>query len=506
MKAIRLLSGKLFSISLFIAVSTIALITTGCGGMPGPPPPAFTGNTNVTVLLSSTANDQLSQFDLSFSSLSLTNKAGKVITLFQTAQNQTTQNLEFVHLNGGLEPLLTVSVPEGVYTAATASIGSASFTCATLDPSTGGLDISTFAYGQTPSNQVTVNVPTPITIRGSNMGLSLNMLVSESASNPSTCVPVGIAQFSINPTFNLAPVAFSPQSTNNVKESALHGEIFAVTPAGSSLTLLLEGGQMSSPSPTNANGQTLSVKTNNSTVYQGIGGFPMLSAGMFVDLDAIIQGDGSQLATRIAVEDTNTSDLSVSTGPVLQIASSQPTFFGFGLQDQGLLRSTGQAGDLMPYNFGNAVFQISGQFTNLLDLPFLAKFDAGAMFPGQNVYVTTHALTLSGGPTYFPATTISLIPQTINGTISGIATEGNFATYTVTLAAYDLIPNLAVQAGQTTVVTDPRSIVVYVDRNVRMLNTKPLSLGGVARFNGIILDDNGTARMDCAQVLDGVPE
>jgi len=257
MKAIRLLSGKLFSISFFIAVSTIALITTGCGGMPGPPPPAFTGNTNVTVLLSSTANDQLSQFDLSFSSLSLTNKAGKVITLFQTAQNQTTQNLEFVHLNGGLEPLLTVSVPEGVYIAATASIGSASFTCATLDPSTGGLDISTFAYGQTPLNQVTVNVPSPITIRGSNMGLSLNMLVSESASNPSTCVPVGIAQFSINPTFNLAQVAFSP---HNVKESALHGEISAVTPAGSSLTLLLEGGQMSSPSSTNANGQTLSVK------------------------------------------------------------------------------------------------------------------------------------------------------------------------------------------------------------------------------------------------------
>ena len=128
------------------------------------------------------------------------------------------------------------------------------------------------------------------------------------------------------------------------------------------------------------------------------------------------------------------------------------------------------------------------------------------MFPGQNVYVSTHALTLSGGPTYFPATTITLIPQTINGTISGIATEGNFATYTVTLAAYDLIPNLAVQAGQTSVLTDPRSIVVYVDGNVRMLNTKPLSLGGVARFNGVIFDDNGTARMDCAQVLDGVSE
>src|SRR5207302_6228579 len=137
MKAIRLLSGKFFP-AVSILFPAVVFITTGCGNLPGPPPPAFSGNTNVTLLLSSTANDQLSQFDLSFSSLSLTNDAGKVINLFQTTQNQTMKNLEFVHLNGGLEPLLTVSVPQGVYTAATASIGPASFTCETLDPSSGG--------------------------------------------------------------------------------------------------------------------------------------------------------------------------------------------------------------------------------------------------------------------------------------------------------------------------------------------------------------------------------
>jgi hypothetical protein len=165
MKAIRLLCGKSFPAVLFILLIA-AFITTGCGGLPGPPPPAFTGNTNVTVLLSSTANDQLSEFDVSFESLSLTNQAGKAIDVFQTAQSQTPHNLEFIHLNGGTEALLTVSVPQGVYSAATASIGSASFTCETLDPASGGLDVSTFAYGQTPSNQVKVNLPAPITITG----------------------------------------------------------------------------------------------------------------------------------------------------------------------------------------------------------------------------------------------------------------------------------------------------------------------------------------------------
>src|SRR6202040_1754614 len=99
-------------------LSTIAAITTGCGGLPGPPPPAFSGNTNVTVLLSNAANDQLSEFGLTFNSISLTNKAGKSFTLLGSPQGA-----EFIHLNGAIEPLVTVSIPEGVYTSATANIG-----------------------------------------------------------------------------------------------------------------------------------------------------------------------------------------------------------------------------------------------------------------------------------------------------------------------------------------------------------------------------------------------
>jgi hypothetical protein len=505
MKAIRLLCGKSFPAVLFILLIA-AFITTGCGGLPGPPPPAFTGNTNVTVLLSSTANDQLSEFDVSFESLSLTNQAGKAIDVFQTAQSQTPHNLEFIHLNGGTEALLTVSVPQGVYSAATASIGSASFTCETLDPASGGLDVSTFAYGQTPSNQVKVNLPAPITITGTTMGLSLNMLVSQSASYPSTCVPVGLAQFSINPTFNLMPIALSQQSTNTVKESNLRGEISSISAANGSFAVALAGGSMASPSIPNSNGQTLSVNTNTRTIYKGISGFSALTMGMFLDMDVTIQADGTQLATRVEVEDVDTTNQSVSTGPLLQISSGQPTLFAFGRQNQGFLRASGRAGELMPYSFGAATFQISGGFANLLDLPFSAVFDAGHLFAGQNVYVTSHAVSLSPGPTYFPAATITLIPQTINGTITGIASDGNFATYTVTLAAYDLISNLAVQAGQTTVLSDPHTVVVYVDGNAQRLNTKPLSLGGVARFDGLLFDDNGIARMDCDQVFDGVAQ
>jgi hypothetical protein len=160
----------------------------------------------------------------------------------------------------------------------------------------------------------------------------------------------------------------------------------------------------------------------------------------------------------------------------------------------------------MPYSFGSAVFRISGRFTNLQNLPFVASFDPANLFPGQNVYISSHATTLMGNPVYFPTTTVTLMPQTINGTISGTSSDGGFTTYTVQLAAYDLVPALAVQAGQTNVLTNPSNVVVYVDSRTQRLNTKPLAVGSVVRFNGLLFNDNGTLRMDCGQVNDGVAE
>lgn len=130
--------------------------------------------------------------------------------------------------------------------------------------------------------------------------------------------------------------------------------------------------------------------------------------------------------------------------------------------------------------------------------------NAATIFAGQNVSVSAHALTFAAGPTYFPATTITLMPQTINGTITAVGSEGSFTTYS--LAAYDLISALAVQPGQTTATTNPSSVVVYVDGNTQQLNTKQLAVGNVFRFNGLLFNDSGTLRLDCAQINDGVPE
>src|SRR5579863_9169612 len=145
-------------LSVLVLTFTLVLvtITASCGSSSSAPnSPKLSENTLVTVLLSSTANDQLSQFSMELQSLTLTSQSGKTVNVFTTQQPS-----EFVHINGNIEPLVTVSIPQDVYTAATATIGGAQFTCIMVIPpgysSAGNLDTSTYAYGYTPNSNVTV--------------------------------------------------------------------------------------------------------------------------------------------------------------------------------------------------------------------------------------------------------------------------------------------------------------------------------------------------------------
>jgi hypothetical protein len=99
---------------------------------------------------------------------------------------------------------------------------------------------------------------------------------------------------------------------------------------------------------------------------------------------------------------------------------------------------------------------------------------------------------------------MTLMPQTIDATVTASSQNGNFTDYTVTLAPYDLFPMLAVQPEQTNVENNPSQVEVYVDGTTQMLNSQALAAGSTLRFYGLVFNDNGTLRMDCAQVSDGV--
>ena len=386
-----------------------------------------------------------------------------------------------------------MSVPQDVYTSAALTYVDSSFTCVTF--ASGDIYFSTYA-DNLGTQSATVNLPSPITVSGTSMGLLLDLQASQSASIPPGCYQPNFPAYAITPTFNLSAltIASQPSNTTNGKLTGIGGMVASTNATG--FTLLTPDNTFNGGGT--ITGQPLSVNASSSTVYQGISGLSALNVGTFVDMDTAVQSDGSLMATRITVEDP--AALNVVIGPIYSVCCSN-VFNVFSLQDQGATLT-----NETPYTVGaGTVFRTSGQFTNLQDLPFPARFAASSIVAGQNVYVSSQALQFTCC-LWTPATTVTLMPQTINAKVTGVSSSGSYQIYTVALASYNLFPTLAAQPLQTNILNNPGNVVVYVDSNTQMFNSTPLSVGSLLRFNGLVFDDNGTLRMACAEVGDGVPE
>jgi hypothetical protein len=479
-----IVSGS-FSLSL-LSMGVVLLALTGCGtdSTPGTPT-APVGNTDVTLLATSTANNQLFSFLAQIQSLTLTTQAGATVSFTPIPNNY----VEFLHLNGEMEPMATVSIPQGTYVSATATMGSAEFMCSVDVPGT--LAASTFEYGQVPAASVTVKLPAPISVTGTAMGLSLAMDVSHSYTL-GECYSSGggIISWSITPTFDLAPVTFTNNATNssNGKLVNLAGLVNSVATGGTAFTV-------NSPDLV-----VLSFNTSSATVFQGISGAAALAVGMPVAVDASIQADGTVVANRVSVPDTNLTNLRLSSGPVLQVPNSVQNVIVGSQAEQGALNAFIVSG--VPYAFGSSTFAISGGASNASSLPFTASFSAANMVAGQEVSVTSHDASLNG---LFTAGSLTLMPQVIDGTVTNVSSSGNFNVYTVQLASYDLFPNLAQQPNQASILSTPNMVTVYADASAQVLAGSP-AVGAVARFHGLVFNDGGTLKMDCDEIDSGVTE
>lgn len=502
------------------AMLSCVLLLSGCGsnssvsnlGTTGPIPGE---STQVTVLISSTANDQVASVDLVLDGLMLTDQAGKTVNVLPASENA-----EFIHLNGRAEPLLTAAIPQDVYTSATAQVGQLSMTCAGLNTSNQTDETFINQYGYTPGSLVTVKLPSPVTVRGSSMGISLDLLVSSSANWATANCTTRDKSFKMAPTFSLTSLVLSPSpaSPSTGKFSGLRGLISSVDSVGSSFTVSASDGSVTEIQQTGATviapAPVWQVDANSSTALQGVSSLTTLTVGMPVNFDATLQSDGSMLATRMAVDNPNTTNLTVSNGPVIAVLS--PVLFSShrlvgalinGVEGYFANKPLGFLDSENAFNFDHTQFQTSKQLSNLQSLPFKPSFDANSMVAGQNISVSTNGTTILNTPVSIAATTITLLPQTINGAVSAVSTSGSFSTYTVTLAPYDLFLQFAQQPSrQTTVLANPNTVEVYADSSTAMLNSSAPAVGTVLRFTGLVFNDNGTLRMDCSQINDGVPE
>jgi len=106
---------------------------------------------------------------------------------------------------------------------------------------------------------------------------------------------------------------------------------------------------------------------------------------------------------------------------------------------------------------------------------------------GQNVDFTDTTLVSSGGFPHTPARAAATLPTT------------RYRSRPKTCFRH-----WQYKQGQTALLSNPSQVEVWVDSNTQKLNTQPLAAGSTVRFYGLVFNRNGTLRMDCAQVNDGV--
>ncbi len=465
-----------------LPVVCAAVVLSGCGGSSSPM--VQPGATTVVVMASSTANDQLVALPLTLQSLMLKSQSGTTVTVFSAPISA-----EYIHLNGNPQPLVTASIPQDTYVSAFAVLAGAAPTCVGLHLVNSGM----ITPGSTPV--VTVNLPQPIQVTGAAMAIDLDLQVSQSFQYAGGCTLGTSAP--LNPTFTLTAMDIAAQPTNstNGRSVGMYGVITAVNAANGTFTANGLNQQSEGPSP------VWQVSTNGSTAYDGVSNLSGLSAGLPVDMDVSLQPDGSLLATRVAVVDANTANLDMLNGEVLNLGNPPSSLTALSNQAVGAVASNFQF-----VGYAQSASQISTQFPNVKTLPFPAVFQAASATPGQNLLVAANISYSNAFSTNtFPATAVELVPQTINGTVTAVSASGGFTVYTVTLAPYDLFPIVAAaNAGQSVVPTAPNTVQVYADSSTAVL--VPVSTGSVFRFYGLVFNDKGTLRMDCAQIAAGVAE
>jgi hypothetical protein len=481
--------------SLLLTGSLAAALLVGCGGSghtgtTGSNPPVTGLGTTVVLQASSDANARFVGFGMSIDSLSLTNKAGVKTTVYNTPTD-----VSFLPWNADAEPLATFTVPRDEYTAAAVTLSDPWFTYIFMAQD-GQITIATDAYGGSyaPVAPV-VNLAGPITVDGGSMGMTLSLQTPQSGTyNPNP----GGASYSISPTFTLTPFSIGSSGIG----AGMLGQITAIANGGSSLTLKVPGGNVFQP-------VTTTVQLNGTTAYQGVGSASDLAVGMVIDFDAAAQADGTYAATRVDVQDPAAAD--VVTGQLMELVDWTPGSPALSL-DTDLQAGTDifqnspvAVGYLFLY--GNTTrFQTSATFPDLASLPFQAAFDSSSMAAGQMVAVASASISYTA-PNYTQATTVTLMPQYIDGRVVAQSTSGNFDVFTVQLAPYDEIVQMNMKAayGVPSVLSNASTVYVYTDATTSM-SANGVSGGNTYRFHGLLFNDGGTLRLACDKVVNGVPQ
>jgi hypothetical protein len=436
---------------LLLTVVTVAFVlATGCGGNNTV---INAGPTNATINTTDGLNDQIVKFELTVSSLTLTGSTGTSNTGNLLSKPS---EVEFVHQAGSFEPLALVNIPPGTYSGASLTVSNPELVVLNNAVPPAPVKITPTLS----STSVTVTFTAPITVTSSsssviNFDLDLAGSVTLSGTPPTSAT--------ITPKFNVTTATANNSDEDSGEIDDVHGSVTSISAPNFTIQTKTS---------------TITFATDANTQFKdGITALSQLKVGDIVEVDGTTKPDGSKLATKIEVEESQSGE--EAEGIITAVTGAPATQITIAHQ----VDSTGTA---TPPVTVDVTLNASTKFsvrTDKLNLGgTVPAFDASHIGKGQRVE------TDSGSSTTTPivADKLKLREQALVGTVSGASASG----FTLTLNASSAFATLT---GQSTVAV---SVVSGTNLKVTPAN------GNTVRVRGLIFVNAGSYSMTAARVDD----
>lgn len=430
-----------------------------------------TANTPVQINIGDSPSDSLLAFSMNITSMSLTRSNGAVGVI------STPMPMEMMHLMGTMQPIAMIPTPQGTYTGASISIGSA--TVMYMDP-TFGVPVQATIPGPISAN---VSFSSPVTVGSTPMAIGLDLNLASSVMMSAT------GAFSMTPVFNVtvgAQGSGNPRDPSNGGIDGLMGMISAVS--GSSFTMT---------SMQAAQGFTFA--TNSSTVFDGTS-MSTMTSGMLVLVDATLQSDGTLLASR--VQSMMGAGGVMGGGIITAVNGQPPTSLTMVMQNgagMGMTSSMFASGVTIDLS-GSTTYEIEADNVDMTGLPFTPVFDAGHIYAGQSVMPVSATGMMSGGSMgggmmgsmagTMTASNIELEPQGLSGTVATAITSGAQTSFTLTLPT----------GCAFTTLTGATSVTVYQQPQTVISTGSSIAGGSTVHVFGLLFQDGGQWKMVAARM------